>query len=482
MFRLFWAPGRPFFENDAKKRGIRTLMKQTGDFSKGSISGNILSLALPMVLAQLTNVLYSIVDRMYIGHIPGASVHALTGVGVTFPIITIIIAFANLFGTGGAPLFSIERGADHLERAQTVMGNTFSLLIASGAALTVVIMALKKPLLYFFGASDETFPYADAYSTLYLCGSVFTMISLGMNGFINAQGFGRKGMMTVLLGALVNIVLDPVFIFALRLGVRGAALATVISQFISALWVLLFLCGKNAPIRLCAASMRLRPEWARRITTLGLSGFIMGFTNSLVQVACNATLQQFGGDLYIGVMTVVNSIREIVTAPVSGLTNAAQPVMGYNYGAGRYQRVRMAIRFLSVVNVGYSVAVWLSVMLFPKTYFRLFSDDPVLLDAGLRAMFIYFFGFFMMSLQNAGQCVAVALGRSKQAIFFSLFRKVVIVVPLTLVLPRLFGLGADGVFLAEPISNFIGGAACFITMLLTIWPELKRREREEEPV
>ena len=282
---------------------------QTNDFSKGSVAGNILRLAVPMTVAQLINVLYSVVDRMYIGRLPDASGNALTGLGLTFPIISIVTAFANLFGMGGSPLFSIERGRGNLEKARVIMGNTFALLVGTGVVLTAVILLIKQPLLYAFGASDATYPYANGYITIYLCGSVFVMISLGMNNFINAQGFGRKGMMTVLLGAVTNIVLDPIFIFLLDMGVQGAALATIIAQFFSTGWA------------------------------------------------------------------------------------------------------------------------------------------------------------------------AVALGRSKQAVFFSLFRKVVIVAPLTLLLPHLFGLGVTGVFLAEPISNFIGGAACYITMLLTIWREMRRKEK-----
>ncbi len=420
-------------------------IKQQSDFSKGSVSANILSLALPLTVAQLINVLYNVVDRIYIGHIPGASSAALTGVGVTFPILSIVIAFANLFGTG--------------------------------LVLTALVLAFKKPLLYLFGASDATFPYADGYLTIYLCGTVFVMLGLGMNNFINAQGFGSMGMITVLLGAVVNIILDPVFIFALGMGVQGAALATVISQFLSALWAVAFLCGKKALLRLRPSSMRVRWKLVGEICALGLSGFIMSATNSAVQVVCNATLQRWGGDVYVGVMTVLNSVREITTTPVMGITNAAQPVIGFNFGAGEYKRVRSGIQFMSAVCVGYTAAVWLCLFLFPQAFIRLFTSDPALLAAGVPSMHVYFFGFFMMALQFAGQSTNTALGRARQAVFFSLLRKAVIVIPLTLWLPGRFGLGVNGVFLAEPISNFLGGGACFVTMLLTVWPDLKRRER-----
>lgn len=455
------------------------LHEQNNDFSQGSVSGNILSLALPMIFAQLVSVLYSVVDRMYIGHIPHAAANALTGVGLTFPIITIVMAFANLFGTGGAPLFSIARGAKEDQRAEDVMGNTFALLLSCGVLLTVLILVFRRPLLYLFGASDATFPYANDYISVYLCGSVFVMLSLGMNNFINAQGFSRKGMVTVLLGALINILLAPLFIFVLGLGVRGAAIATVISQAASALWAVCFLRGKRALLRLKVSSMRLQLPLVREICFLGVSGFIMSVTNSAVQIVCNATLQSFGGDLYVGVMTIINSIREIATTAVNGLTSAAQPVLGFNFGARQYRRVRAGIKFESLLCVGYTTAAWGVLLLFPRLFIRLFTEDQALIEACVPSMHIYFFGFFMMSLQMAGQCVAVALGRSRQAIFFSLLRKAVIVIPLTLVLPRVMGLGVNGVFLAEPISNFIGGAACYITMLLTIWPELRRREQLE---
>lgn len=451
-------------------------MNQSSDFSRGSVSSNILRLAAPMTVAQLINVLYSVVDRMYIGHIPDAAANALTGIGLTFPILSIVVAFANLFGMGGAPLFSIERGKGNQKQAGVIMGNTFALLTGTGLLLTLLILLLKRPLLYLFGASDVTFPYANSYLTVYAFGSVFVMLGLGMNNFINAQGFGRKGMMTVLLGAVINILLDPIFIFALNLGVSGAALATVLSQFASAAWAVSFLSGKRSELRLHPRHIHMRWGLVKNIVTLGLSGFIMAVTNSAVQIVCNATLQLYGGDLYVGVMTILNSIREVATAPINGLTSAAQPVLGFNYGAGQYRRVRSGIRFLSILCVAYTTLIWLCLLLFPRFFIQIFNNDSQLVQASITAMHIYFFGFFMMSLQMAGQTAAVALGRAKQAIFFSLLRKAVIVIPLSLALPRLFSLGVNGVFLAEPISNFIGGSACFLTMLFTIWRELRQLE------
>ncbi len=443
------------------------------DFSKGSIARNIMDLAVPMTLAQLINVMYSIVDRIYIGHLPQASAQALTGIGLCLPIITIITAFANLFGMGGAPLCSIARGGHEEKRAEKVMGNSFTMLLISGAVLMAACLLFKEPLLYLFGASEATYPYADQYITIYICGTLFAMTSLGMNNFINAQGFGKTGMLTVLLGAVMNIILDPVFIFGLGMGVRGAAAATILSQGASALWVFRFLTGKKALLKLSGKSMKLEAGLVKEITLLGTSGFVMSVTNGTVQIVCNAVLARHGGDLYVGIMTVINSVREIITMPVTGLTSGAQPVIGYNYGAGCYGRVKSAIKFMSIGCIVFSLAVWAVLFFEPRFFLHLFTQETELIEAGIPAMRIYFCGIFMMALQFAGQSTYVALNRPKQAVFFSLFRKVIIVVPLTLLLPLIGGLGTNGVFLAEPVSNIVGGTASFVTMLITVWPGLK---------
>lgn len=337
-------------------------------------------------------------------------------------------------------------------------------------------------MLYLFGASDQTFPFADRYVSIYLLGSIFVMVGLGMNSFINAQGFGKIGMMTVLLGAVSNIILDPVFIFVFGMGVQGAALATVISQGISALWIMRFLTGSQTILKLRLNAMRLERKRVKDIVALGFSGFTMSITNSLVQIVCNATLQTYGGDLYVGVMTVINSVREVVSMPVQGITHSAQPVMGYNYGAGEYRRVKQAIAFTSISAIAYTTVVWMLVHGFPEFFIRIFNQDADLVAAGIPAMQIYYFGFFLMSLQFSGQSIFVALGKAKRAIFFSIFRKVVIVVPLTLLLPRLWNLGTNGVFAAEPVSNLVGGVACFGTMLVTVLPELSGREKGKNAV
>ena len=437
---------------------------------------NILNQAIPLTIAQAVQVLYNVVDRIYLGHLPGASSLALTGVGLIFPIVALITAFCNLFSTGGTPLCAIARGAGNPDRAEKIMNNTFSMLLVMAVTLMVAGYCFRKPILYLFGASDETYVYADAYLTIYLAGTAFSMIATGMNGFINAQGFPRIGMMTIILGAVLNVILDPVFIFVFHLGVRGAAIATVISQAVSCGWVLRFLTGKKAILKLKRTLMRLDRGLLREITALGLPGFIMAGTNCLVQVACNATLKVYGGDLYIGVMTVINSVREIFSLPVNGLTHGAQPVISFNYGAKEYRRVRSGIAFISCLGALFTAVCWALVLMFPEPLLRLFTTDETLVTLGVRSMHIYFFGFVFMSLQFGGQSTFTALGKAKQAIFFSLLRKAFIVFPLPLLLPRWFHV--NGVFLAEPISNFIGGTACFATMMATVWPMLKREEKK----
>lgn len=434
---------------------------------------NIIYMAVPMTVAQLINILYNVVDRMYLGRLPGHL--ALTGLGLCLPIVSILMGFANLCGMGGSPLCSIHRGKGELDEAERIMGNSFTLLLLFGISLTTLCLLFRRPILYLFGASDLTFPYANDYLTIYILGTVFVMIGLGMNPFINAQGFSRMGMVTVTVGAVVNIVLDPIFIFGLDMGVRGAALATVISQGCSAAWVLKFLTGRRAILKLKLSAMPLHAGRVRRILSLGTSGFVMSMTNSLVQVLCNATLQAWGGELYVGVMTVINSIREVISMPVQGITNGCQPVLGYNYGAGEYQRVRQGIRFTTVLTMGYSLAAWLLVLIFPEFLIRIFNNEADLIAAGIPAFRIYFATFFCMSFQFIGQSVFVALGRSRQAVFFSLLRKAFIVAPLTLLLPVL-GLGVNGVFLAEPISNVIGGLACLLTMYVVVYRALGKTE------
>ncbi len=445
-----------------------------GNFGQGKVGSLILAQAIPLTLAQFVQVIYNVVDRMYIGHIPGEEAGAaLTGVGLTFPLITLVAAFINLFSSGGTPLCSMARGRDDVERARKIEANAFTMQIYVGFAAAIFLFLLMKPLLYLFGASDITYAYASQYLSIYLLGSVFLTIGTGMNGFINLQGFPRIGMCTTIIGAALNLVLDPLFIFRLDMGVRGAALATVISQLVSACWVMLFLFGKNAVIELRFHDLfHLDFSLLKEMVALGLSGFIMAATNSACQAVCNATLSVHGGDIYIGVMTIINSVREMIGLPVGGITSGAQPILSFNYGAKNNHRVKQGIRFTAWVGFLYTFLMWLLVMLFPMVFLRIFTPDQSLITVGKMPLIIYFMGFFMMSFQFAGQSAFVSLGKSKQAVFFSLFRKIIIVVPLTILLPNIPALGVMGVFLAEPISNFVGGLACFMTMYLTVYRRL----------
>lgn len=445
------------------------MTEQKHDFGTGSVERNIINMAVPMTVAQVLNLLYNLVDRMYIGHIPGASSLALTGVGITFPVISMITAFASLYGMGGAPLCSMARGKKDYEKARRIMQDAFWMLVITGILLTIVGFLIEKPLLYALGASDVTYPYASAYLKIYFIGNLFVMIGLGMNPFVNAQGFGTTGMVTVGLGALINILLDPLFIFVFHLGVQGAAAATVLSQLASAIWVVLFLMGKKPMLRL---SLRWQmPDWnlVRQIVTLGMANFIVNFTNSLVQVVCNRQLQVYGGDLYVGVMTVLTSVRDVATMVVHGITSGAQPVISFNYGAGLKARVKRGIRFMTVVCIVYTCIVWVLTLAFPEVFIRMFNSEADLVAAAVPSMHLYFFGFCFMALQFAGQSTFQALGEARYAITFSIFRKVVIVVPLTILLPLIPALGLKGVFIAEPISNVVGGCACFFTMLAVVW-------------
>ena len=450
---------------------------QKVDFSKGPVWKCIIAQAVPLTIAQLVQLLYNVVDRIYIGHLGDGNSIALTGVGLTFPVVTLIMAFTALFGNGGVPLFSMARGAGDEEEAGKILGNSYGLLLISSVILTVVGYVFCKPILFAFGASEESFVYAKQYLDIYLIGTIFSMSATGLNGYINAQGFPKIGMLSVIIGAVSNIILDPIFIFGLNMGVSGAALATIISQAISAMWVLNFLFGKKAIVPLKLNNIRINKGRTLEIFKLGTSNFIMHGTNCLVQVACNSTLQTYGGDLYVGIMTVVNSVREIFILPINGIVSGSQPVISFNYGAKDYKRVKSGIRFNTLIGSVYTMGAWVLILLAPKFWFGIFSDDFTMMNAGIEMLKIYFFGFVFMALQFAGQSTFQALGDAKHAIFFSLLRKAIIVVPLALILPKV-GFGVKGVFLAEPISNVIGGIACYATMRLAVYKKINLLEME----
>ncbi len=444
-------------------------MANAVDFSQGSLRRHVLSQALPLTLAQLVQLLYNVVDRIYIGHMEGIGDLALTGLGVAFPVIVIIAAFTGLFSTGGTTLFSIARGQKDEEEAGKILGNCAALLGLGAVALFGIFYFLRTPVLYLFGASPDSIQYAEPYLRIYLLGTLFSMLSTGLNGFISAQGFPKIGMLTTVLGAVCNIILDPLFIFVLDMEVMGAALATVLSQALSCAWVLWFLLGKRATLGLRRKHLTLKKT--RAVTVLGIPGFVMQATNSLVSIVCNNQLQSHGGDVYVSIMTVVNSVREMISLPVTGLSHGGQPVMGYNYGAKEYGRVKQAIRFVALLGTAYTLVAWLLVLVLPRQLMGIFSGDAQVVALGARMLNLYFFGFVFMAFQFVGQSTFQALGKAKQAVFFSLLRKAFIVVPLTLLLPAV-GFGVEGVFLAEPISNALGGIACFVTMYLTVYRKL----------
>lgn len=440
------------------------------DFAHGRLTSIILHQAVPVMLAQIAQMLYNIVDRIYIGHMPETGDAALSGVGLVFPIITIIAAFTNLYGTGGASLFAIARGAGDDAQAKKILGNTTALLVLTSFTLMAVGYGFERPVLRVFGADAHTLPYATAYTRIYLIGTVFSMFATGLTPFINAEGFPRTGMITTMLGVIINCVLDPVFIFTLNLGIAGAAVATVISQFAAALWVFRFMTGSRASLTLDRDTLRLDGKLVRRIVALGTSGFIMNCTNALVQIVCNATLSAIGGSLYVGIMTIINAIRQMAELPALGLTSGTSPVIGYNYGAKAYGRVKKSIRIMFALTFAFSLAIWIFISACPHLLIAIFTNSPRMIAAGQHAVRLYFFGFVFMSLQYTGQTTFMALEKPKQAIFFSLLRKAFIVVPLTVMLPKF--LGASGVFAAEPISNLIGGLASFSTMMLTVYRRL----------
>lgn len=452
-------------------------MKQI-DFEHGTVTSNILNAALPMLVAQIFNLLYNVVDRIYIARIPDIGTTALGAVGLCFPVIVIITAFSNLFGTGGAPLFSIARGKGDREEAGQIMNTSFTMLCCCAVMLMLFGLIFARPILRIFGASNEALPYAYPYMMIYLLGTVASMIATGMNPFINSQGYSTVGMLSVALGAITNLILDPVFIFVLDFGIKGAAIATILSQFLSAAFVVNFLHNKAEyrvkllKFRELADSLTL----LKNIVSLGTAGFIMQLTNSLVTICCNNVLAVTGGDLYVSVMTIVSSVRQIIETPLHSLTEGSSPILSFNYGARKPKRVKKATIVMTLLVLAYSAIAWGAILLVPEFLIGIFSSDPVLQADAVPALKLYFAAFIFMDLQYIGQATFKALNKKKQAIFFSLLRKVFIVVPLTYFLPYGLHMGTNGVFMAEPVSNVIGGSLCFITMLVTIFPELKRME------
>ena len=453
-------------------------MKQQGNFAEGSIPKNILSMAGPLIIAELVSVIYNIVDRIYIGHIPDIGTAAFSGVGICLPIVSFVSAFSSLSGMGGAPLFAIARGHGDEKQAQNTMETAFTMLVANSVILMLVLMPLLKMILNVLGSDSDTLPYAYSYMMIYMVGTPFILLSVGMNPFINAQGYARTGMLTIVLGAALNIVLDPIFIYGLKMDVRGAALATVISQFISACWVLRFLLLK-APIRV--RRLQIDKSIMKSILRLGATGFTMKITNSLTQAVINMTLKAWGGDLsylYIASMSIISSIREVTWLPMQGFVEAYKPVASYNYGARRYDRVKEAIRFVISVNLSVGFIMWGVIQFATEPLIRLFTADEVLIANTVPCMRAFFRFYFLMALMISSQNTFVALNMPKRSIFFSLNRKVILVVPLTIILP--YFVGVMGAFHAEALSQLFGATLCFVAMVLTVYRHLDNWEEYQE--
>lgn len=444
---------------------MQELSKQDERLGKAPLGRLIVSMVLPAVAAQLINVLYNIVDRIYIGHIAECGDVALTGVGVTFPIIMLISAFSAFAGMGGAPLSSIELGKKDYDKAEQILGNSAGMLILFSLLLTVVFSIFKTPILYAFGASETTIVYAKDYIGIYLIGTIFVQLALGLNTFISGQGASKTAMLSVLIGAITNICLDPLFIFAFEMGVKGAAFATILSQAVSALWVVRFLTSKKSVIKLKVKNMRFKPEIMKKIAALGISPFIMQSTESFVSITLNSGLQRYGGDLYVGTMAIMTSVMQLIVIPTQGITQGVQPIISYNYGAGNKDRVKGAfIRMLAITFLGMFVLAGIAVI-WPQVYAGIFTTNKELADLTAQVMPIYFLGMTIFGIQSSCQSTFVALGQAKVSVFIALLRKVILLIPLAIILPKF--IGVMGIYLAEPIADFISVATTAVLFVIT---------------
>ena len=438
----------------------------------------LLKLSVPAVTAQLVNMLYNIVDRIYIGNMEGIGDAALTGVGVTFPVLMFISAFASLIGMGGAPRASVKLGEKNNAEAERIMGNCMAALLVLAVILTAAFLALGEPLLYLFGASDETIGYALTYMNIYVCGNIFVLPALGMNPFISAQGFARTGMLTVLIGAVVNIVLDPIFIYVFHWGVAGAAIATVISQAVSAVWALAFLSGKKTTLRLKKCHIRLNFKVLWPVLALGVSPFVMNATESLISICFNSSLQKYGGDDAVGAMTILVSIMQLLSLPLSGLAQGAQPITSYNYGCGKMDRVKKSFYLLFIVSMIYSLIFWLINMLFPQLLVGLFCKDGSLKSLAAGAARVYLAAGFVMGAQRACQQTFISLEQAGCSLFLAILRKIILLIPFIYILPALFpDHEVYAVFAAEPVADVLAVSCTVAYFFATFNKRLKKREQ-----
>ena len=446
--------------------------QQSEKLGKEPLRKLFFTMAIPSVLAQLINVLYNIVDRIYIGHIKDIGSLALTGVGVTFPIIMVVSAFSAFAGQGGAPLASILLGAKDQEKAEKVLGSSTALLLVFSISLTLIFQILKTPLLYAFGASDNVIGFAQDYIGLYLWGTIFVMLSLGLNTFIGGQGNAKTAMFSVLIGAVTNIILDPIFIFVMNMGVKGAALATVISQAFSAIWVVNFLISKKSSLKIKRENLKLDMKFVKKIGSLGCSPFIMQSTESLVLLTLNSGLQKYGGDLYVGSMSILISVLQLIFVPVSGIAQGVQPIISYNFGAGNRERVVKTFKALLIVCLMATMFMGGIAVLFPNFYVKMFTESEELMKLTSKMMPIFTLGMCIFGIQQSIQVTFLAMGQAKFSIFIALLRKVILLVPLAIILPRF--LGVKGIYYAEPMADITSVVVASITFALNFKSILKQ--------
>ncbi len=428
----------------------------------------LFSLAVPSITAQLVNMLYNIVDRIYIGHMADVGSQALTGVGVTMPIILIITAFSSLIGMGGAPRAAIKMGENNDHEAEKILGNCFTALLVISAALTLLFLIFGEKLLWIFGASSETIEYGLEYLNIYVCGTIFVQMTLGLNSFISTQGYAKFSMLTVIIGAVTNIILDPILIFGFNMGVRGAAVATVFSQALSSVWVLRFLTGNKTKLKIRKENLKINKAIITSVLLLGASPFVMQSTESLLNVAFNFSLQKYGGDIAVGSMTILSSMMQILHLPLVGLTQGAQPITSYNYGAKNNERVKRAFKLLIKSAFAYTTIMWLIMMIFTNAFVSLFTNDPTLKSYAVWSARVYLGTAFVTAAQNSCQQTFVALGQAKVSVFLALLRKIILLIPLIFILPYFFENKVFAVLLAEPVSDFIAATVTSITFAVQI--------------
>lgn len=446
------------------------------DLGKDRVGTLLLKMAGPAILAQVINALYNIVDRIYIGK--GVGDTALTALGVTFPILMIISAFSAFIGMGGAPRVAIKMGEGKNQEAEHILGNSFITLVGLSVVLTAVFLIWGRPLLMLFGASDHTVDYALQYMNIYVAGTIFVQLALGLNSFISTQGFATTSMLTVAIGAVLNILLDPLFIFVFHMGVQGAALATILSQAVSAAWVLFFLCSRKSKIKIRARYFKLKAAVILPVIALGVSPFIMQSTESLVNICLNSSLQRYGGDLAVGAMTILSSVMQFCLMPLQGLTQSAQPIIGFNYGARQMNRVKQAFRYTLIAGVAYSATLWALCEFCPQVFVSLFANTAELFDQSVWALRIYMGGIFLMGAQFTCQQTFVALGQAKTSLCLALLRKIVLLIPLIYILPFFFADQVFAVFLAEPCADLLATLTT-ITVFSICFPRILKRKLEE---